>query len=218
MVLALLNPSRMSQPTNRAITALKCLAVLALALTLASVASAQLPAPNPLVVPPLPPSPPAQLPAPISTAIAPIPISVPSLPAAYSTPGARMFNCSCYGPGQPVHWMGTVTAASYLSASQSASGACVSYNKGKPPSYGTAGGIGAGNFFGPLPGAQQNAGAANNFPAPGVAQSSGSSSSLGSFAGAAQGIGVANSFGAPSAGLSYSSAQQQRLCSNCVCD
>ena len=127
---------------------LKPIVLLALALMLASVAWAQLPATNPLVVPPLPPSPPAQLPAPASTAIAPIPIPVPSLPAAYSTPGARLFNCSCWGPGQPTHWMGQVTAASYLSASQSASGACVSYNQGKPPSYGTAGGIGAGNFFG----------------------------------------------------------------------
>jgi hypothetical protein len=203
---------------NRAMSALKPIVVLALALMLASVAWAQLPAPDPLVVPPLPPSPPAQLPAPASIAIAPIPIAVPSLPAAYSTPGARIFNCSCWGPGQPTHWMGQVTAASYLSASQSASGACVSYNKGKPPSYGTAGGIGAGNGFGPLPGAQQNVGAANSFGFPGVAQSSGSSSSLGSLPGVAQGIGVANSFGSPATGLSFSSAQQQRLCSSCVCD
>jgi hypothetical protein len=208
----------MTAPANRAMAALKPIAVLALALMLASVAWAQLPATNPLVVPPLPPGPPAQLPAPASTAIAPIAIPVPSLPAAYSTPGARMFNCSCFGPGEPVHWMGQVTAAGYLSASRSASGACVSYNQGKPPSYGTAGGIGAGNFFGPLPGAAQNAGAAKSFGFPGVAQSSGSSSSLGSLPGAAQGIGGGNSFGGPSAGLSYSSAQQQRLCSNCVCD
>ena len=131
MVLALLKPEPMTTPVNRAMTALKPIAVLALALMLASVAFAQLPAANPLVVPPLPPGPPAQLPAPVSTAIAPIPISVPSLPAAYSTPGARMFNCSCSGPGQPTHWMGQVTAAGYLSASQSASGACVSYNQRK---------------------------------------------------------------------------------------
>ena len=208
----------MTAPANRAMAALKPIAVLALALMLASVAWAQLPATNPLVVPPLPPGPPAQLPAPASTAIAPIPIPVPSLPAAYSTPAARVFNCSCWGPGEPVHWMGQVTAAGYHSASQSASGACVSYNQGKPPSYGTAGGIGAGNFFGPLPGVAQNAGAAKSFGFPGVAQSSGSSSSLGSLPGAAQGIGGGNSFGAPSAGLNYSSAQQQRLCSNCVCD
>lgn len=197
---------------------LKLFAMIALATSLASVASAQLPATNPLVVPPLPPGPPAELPAPVSTAIAPIPVAVPSLPAAYSTPGARTFNCSCSGPGEPTRWMGQVTAASYLSASQSASGSCVSHFRGEPPPYGTAGGIGSGRFFGPLPGAAQGAGAANNFPAPGVAQSSGSSASLGSLPGAAQGIGVAASFGAPSAGLSYSSAQNQRLCSNCVCD
>jgi hypothetical protein len=193
-------------------TTLKYIALLALALMLASVASAQLPAPNSLVVPALPPSPPAQLPAPVTTAIAPIPIAVPSLPAAYSTPGARLFNCTCSGTGQATHWMGTVTAASYLSASQGASGACASYNQGKAPSYGSAGGIGAANRFGSLPGAQQNAGAANNFGFPGVS-SSGSSSSLGT-----QGAGSANSFGAPSSGASFSSAQQQRLCSNCVCD
>jgi len=56
--------------TNRATIALKTISVLALALMLASVTFAQLPATNPLVVPPLPPSPPAQLPAPVSTAIA----------------------------------------------------------------------------------------------------------------------------------------------------
>src|SRR5215469_4102497 len=107
---------------------------------------AQLPPPNPLVVPPLPPSPPAQLPAPISTAVAPSPIPVPSEPAAYATPGPRTFNCSCSGPGTPTHWMGTVTAAGYASAERSASGACVSYNQFRPPSYGVAGGIGAANF------------------------------------------------------------------------
>jgi hypothetical protein len=146
--------------------AIKPIALVVIALIMAAqcVARAQLPALNPLVVPPLPPSPPAQLPAPASTAIAPQPVAVPSLPAAYSTPGARLFNCSCYGPGQPTHWMGTVTAASYLSASQSASGACIAYNQGKPPSYGTAGGIGAGNFFGPLPEAQQNVGARVRLP------------------------------------------------------
>jgi hypothetical protein len=199
--------------------AFKSIVLLVVALIMAAqcLARAQLPAANPLVVPPLPPSPPAQLPAPASTAIAPQPLAVPSLPAAYSTPGARLFNCSCSGPGEPVHWMGTVTSTSYLSADQSASGACVSYNQGKPPSYGTAGGIGAGNFFGSLPGAQEPAGYANNFPFPGVA-SSGSSSSLGSLPGAGQSVGVANSFGAPSAGLTFSAAQQSRLCSTCVCD
>ena len=130
-------------------TTIKTIALLALALMLASVCvvRAQLPATNPLVVPPLPPSPPAQLAAPVSTAIAASPLAVPSLPAAYSTPGARLFNCSCSGPGQPTHWMGQVTAAGYLSASQSASGACASYTEGKVPSNGTAGGIGAGEVL-----------------------------------------------------------------------
>lgn len=129
-----------------------------------------------------------------------------------------MFNCSCSGPGTPNHWMGQVTASGYSSASQAASGACVAYNQGKPPPYGTAGGIGAGNSFGPLPGAAQNAGAANSFGFPGVAQSSGAASSLGALPGAGQGVGQANSFGAPATDLSFSSAQQQRLCSECVCD
>lgn len=184
------------------------IALLALALMLGSVCvvRAQLPAPNPLVVPPLPPSPPAQLAAPVSTAIAPIPIAMPSLPAAYSTPGARLFKCSCYGPGQPTHWMGQVTAASYLSASQSASGACSSYNNAKSPSNGTAGGIGAARFFGSLPDAQQNAGAANSFGFPGASQNSSASNS---------GAGAGRSFGAPSAGLFLSGAQ---VCSTCVCD
>src|SRR5271156_5117998 len=189
-----------------AMTALKTIAVLALALMLASVTWAQLPAPNPLVVPPLPPGPPAQLPAPVSTAIAPIPIPVPSLPAAASTPGARLFNCSCWGPGQPTHWLGQVTAASYLSASQSASGACTSYTQGKVPSTGTAGGIGAARFFGSLPAAQENAGAANGVGFPGQAQNSTASSS---------GADAARSFGAPATGVGLAGAQ---VCSNCVCD
>ena len=217
MVLALLNPT-VTGPANRAMTAFKPTAVLALALMLATAGWAQLPAPNPLVVPPLPPSPPAQLPAPVSTAIAPIPLSVPSLPAAYSTPGARMFNCSCFGPGPPTHWMGQVTAASYLSASQTASGACVSYNQGKPPSYGTAGGIGAGNFLRTAARSGAKRGRRQFLRLSRSRASSGSSGSLGGLPGATQGVGVADSFGGPSTGLSFSSAQQQRLCSNCVCD
>jgi hypothetical protein len=179
---------------------------------------AQLPAPNPLVVPPLPPSPPGQLPAPVSTALAPSPLAIPSLPLAFSTPGPRAFNCSCSGLGTPTHWMGQVTAASYLAAEQSTSGTCVASGQGKAaPDYGTAGGIGAANFFGPLPGAAQNAGAANTFGNPGVGASSGASTSLGSLLGTTEGIGQANSFGSPQTGLSFSSAQQQRLCSRCVC-
>jgi hypothetical protein len=199
----------------RPLAVLAFLSLLAIEL---GIGHAQSPSPNPLVVPPLPPSPPAQLPAPVSTAVAPSPLAIPSLPAAYSTPGPRTFSCTCSGPGTPTHWMGQVTASGYSSAEQSASGACVAYNQGKPPPYGTAGGIGAGNFFGPLPGAAQNVGAANNFPFPGVAQSSGAPNSLGGLPGTAQGVGQANSFGSPPAVLTFSSAQQQRLCSQCVCN
>ena len=192
-------------------TAFKATPALALALMLAAggVGWTQLATPNPLVVPPLPPSPPSQLPAPVSTAIAPSPLSEASLPAAYSTPGARMFDCSCYGPGASNHWMGQVTASGYSNASQTASGACLAYNQGKPPPYGTAGGIGAANSYGSLPGAAQNAGAANYFGFPGVTQNSATTT---------QGAGAANSFGSPATGLSFSSVQQQRLCSMCVCD
>src|SRR5208283_4679687 len=174
-------------------TAFKATPALALALMLAAggVGWAQLATPNPLVVPPLPPSPPAQLPAPVSTAIAPSPLSEASLPAAYATPGARMFDCSCYGPGASNHWMGQVTASGYSNASQTASGACLAYNQGKPPPYGTAGGIGAANSYGSLPGAAQNAGAANYFGFPGVTQNSATTT---------QGAGAANSFGSPATG------------------
>jgi hypothetical protein len=209
------------KPHGRVIKPLRFLALLAPTFMLAlmlGIGWAQLPPPNPLVVPPLPPSPPAQLPAPISTAVAPSPIAIPSQPAAYATPGARSFNCSCSGPGTPTHWMGTVTSVSYYAAEQSATGACVSYNSFRPPSYGVAGGIGAANNFPGLPGANQNAGAANTFGSPGVAQSSGSPSSLGSLPGATQRIGVANSFGGPANALSFTSAQQARLCSQCVCN
>jgi hypothetical protein len=212
---------RHGRQKHAALMALRFFVVVALLLTFElglRVGWAQLPSPNPLVVPPLPPSPPAQLPAPVSTAIAPILQSIPSPPAPYSVPGPRTFNCTCSGIGTPTHWMGQVTASGYLSASQSASGACATYYQGKPPSYGTAGGIGAANFFGSLPGAAQNAGAAKSFGSPGVAQSSGSAASLGSLPGSAQGVGQANSFGSPQTALSFSSAQQQRLCSRCVCD
>jgi hypothetical protein len=185
---------------------------------------AQLPAANPLVVPPPPPSPPPLLPAPISTAVAPVPLSIPSLPSPYTlpmssaTPEPRTFNCSCSGPGLPVHWIGQVTASGYSTAEQSAGSQCSAYSAGRTsPPYGTAGGIGAANGFGSLPGALQNAGAANSFGSPEVASSSGSPTSLGSLPGAAQGLGAANSFGSPQTGLTYSSAQTSRLCSRCFC-
>jgi hypothetical protein len=174
---------------------------LALVLTLGRIGWAQLATPNPLVVPPLPPSPPAQLPAPISTAIAPSPVPVPSIPAAYSTPGPRTFNCSCYGAGSPVNWIVQVSASGYASASQAASGNCLASEKGEPPPYGTAGGIGAANSYGSLPGAAEDAAAANSYGFPGSG-----------------GADAANRYGSPAGARSFSSVAQQSLCSTCFCD
>jgi hypothetical protein len=95
---------------------------------------AQLPTPNPFVVPPLPPSAPPPL-----RPIVPLP-GVPSLaavptPAANQIPisAARIFDCSCFGPANPTHWMGRVSAPSYFSAQQAAVSACLAYNENKEP-------------------------------------------------------------------------------------
>jgi hypothetical protein len=105
---------------------------------------AQLPTPNPLVVPPLPPPPPPQL-APITPLEAGLPsLTIIPTPSAVSSPTSaeRTFNCSCFGPSSPTHWMGTVTAPSYFNAEQSATSACLAYNELKqpqPPLVATAG-------------------------------------------------------------------------------
>jgi hypothetical protein len=97
-------------------------------------AFAQLPTPNPLVVPPPPPAAPLQL-----QPIVPLP-GIPSLaivptPTANQTPisAARIFNCSCFGPSSPTHWMGRVAAPSYFGAQQAAVSACLAYNENKQP-------------------------------------------------------------------------------------
>jgi len=88
---------------------------------------------NPLIAPVPPPAAPAQLPAPVTTAIAPILAPVPTLALATPTPTVRSFNCSCAGRGSGTNWMGTVTAAGYFAARQSAVGACVAYNRNREP-------------------------------------------------------------------------------------
>jgi hypothetical protein len=98
-------------------------------------ACAQLPTPNPLIVPPPPPPPPAQL-APIAPLEGGIPsLSVVPTPAAAATPTSvsRTFNCSCFGQASPTHWMGTVAAPGYFSAQQAAVSACLAYNQNKEP-------------------------------------------------------------------------------------
>lgn len=94
---------------------------------------AQLPPPNPLTAPRPLPSAPAALAAPV------LPQGIPSLavvspPATPTpTPSARVFNCSCFGPATPTHWMGRVTAPSYFGARQAAVGACLSFNQTREP-------------------------------------------------------------------------------------
>lgn len=94
---------------------------------------AQLPPPNPLTAPRPLPSAPAQLQPPVP------PQGLPSLavvapPASpLPTPSARVFNCSCFGPASPTHWMGLVTAPSYFGARQAAVTACLSFNQTRQP-------------------------------------------------------------------------------------
>jgi hypothetical protein len=95
---------------------------------------AQLPTPNPLVVPPPPPPPPAQLRPVVAPQGIPSLAPIPS-PVAIATPSSaeRTFNCSCFGSGSPTHWMGVVTAPSYFNAQQAAVSTCLAYNRTKEP-------------------------------------------------------------------------------------
>ena len=165
---------------------------------------AQLPTPNPLIVPAPLPSPPAQL-----TPIVP-PIGIPSLaivptPAAIATPTSvsRTFNCSCFGPASPTHWMGHVMAPSYFSAQQAAVSACLAYNDTKEP--------------------QPPVVAARTSPSAGAATSaSATSSGLSAVTGLiANQAAVASALSAgqqlPST-VTFFGPQQLRACSRCACD
>jgi len=165
---------------------------------------AQLPTPNPLIVPPPAPPPPAQL-APIA-----VPVGVPSLaavptaaPAATPVSAGRIFNCSCSGSPGPTHWMGTVSAPSYFAARQSAVTTCLAYNVNKepqPPVVAT----GSSPTSGALPGA------------PGTAGSLGAVTGL-----IANQAAVASALSAgqqlPSTVILLS-PQQLRACAHCACD
>jgi hypothetical protein len=94
-------------------------------------ARAQLPAPNPLVAPVAAPSAPALLTAPVQPQGLPSLVAVPSPPAAASTPAARVFNCSCFGPAVGTSWMGQVNASGFFAARQEATGACLSFNRNR---------------------------------------------------------------------------------------
>jgi len=92
------------------------IAVAALGLALAAMPSARL---NAQEIAPVVPTP------------APTPIPPPTPIAA---PTAQSFSCSCSSPGQPVAWMGRLSASSYVLAEQAAKGQCLGYLGSKPVS------------------------------------------------------------------------------------
>jgi len=152
---------------------------------------AQLPPPNPLVVPPAAPSPPTQLSPPVPPQGLPSLAVIPS-PAASASPVSisRIFNCSCFGPANPTHWMGRVTAPSYFGARQAAVSACLGYNTNKapvspfmPPRTSDA--------FAPVPGMPSGSNAVDAAP---------------------------NIASARPGTLNFSTAQQLQMCSQCTCD
>jgi len=107
--------------------------LMAIVLFLRTLAWPQLPPPNPLTAPRPLPSPPAQLPAPVQPQGIPSLAIVAPVVTTAPTPIARVFNCSCFGPSTPTHWMGVVTAPGYFAARQTAVNACLSYNENKEP-------------------------------------------------------------------------------------
>jgi hypothetical protein len=88
--------------------------------------------PAPLPAPPPPPGavmtpapPPILVPAPIGS---PLAMASPS-------PTPRSFQCSCYGRGTSVRWMGTVQSQNAFQARQTAVNSCLAYNfNRRPPS------------------------------------------------------------------------------------
>jgi hypothetical protein len=172
-------------------------------------AYAQLPTPNPLVVPPpLPPPPPTLAP------IAPPANAIPSLavvptPAAAATPPsvARVFNCSCFGPASPTHWMGTVSAPSYFNARQAAASACLAYNDTKqpqPPLVTAAGQAPIGTV-----------GGVTSVPVNSVSQLSAVTGLIANQAAVASALSAGQTL--PTTVTSFT-AQQLQACSRCACD
>lgn len=65
----------------------------------------------------------------------PVPTLTPvPTPTPHPMATARVFHCSCSGPGRPVVWAGTVQAQSYFQARQQASGQCLGALSGVPVS------------------------------------------------------------------------------------
>ncbi len=77
----------------------------------------------------------ADLRAQVAAPIVPTPPPAPTpAPTPFAPLTARTFSCSCSSPGQPVIWMGRVSASSYILAEQAAKGGCLGYVGSKPVS------------------------------------------------------------------------------------
>ena len=94
---------------------------------------AQLPPPNPNLAPAITPRGVPSLSQPAATIGIPTLAVIPTPAAIATTPGPRVFNCSCFGPGSGTHFVGRVSATSYFAARQGATSACLSYNQTKEP-------------------------------------------------------------------------------------
>lgn len=150
---------------------------------------AQLPPPNPYLAPAITPSGVPSLSQPAATIGIPTLAVIPTPAAVATTPGPRVFNCSCYGPGSGTNFVGRVSAASYFAARQSATSACLSYNQTREPAsaYNFANSFaGAALATPPLAGGSLPPDAAAFTPLPGT--------------------------------LNFSSAAQLQRCSRCTCD
>jgi hypothetical protein len=63
----------------------------------------------------------------------PVPTLTPA-PTPVAAPTPQTFSCSCSSPGQPVVWMGRLSASSYVLAEQAARGQCLGYLNTQPGS------------------------------------------------------------------------------------
>jgi len=94
---------------------------------------AQLPPPNPFLAPAITPSGVPSLSQPAATIGIPTLAVIPTPAASAATPGPRVFNCSCFGPGSGTHFVGRVSATGYFAARQGATSACLALNEIKQP-------------------------------------------------------------------------------------
>lgn len=77
----------------------------------------------------------ASLNAQVAAPVVPTPVPAPTpAPTPIAAPTPQTFSCSCSSPGQPVAWMGRLSASSYVLAEQAAQGRCLAYLVSQPGS------------------------------------------------------------------------------------